>query len=164
MEIVLPDNDRLCWNDYFMGLAIMASMRSPDPHTKVGAVLVNQKNKIISTGYNGLPKKISSTNINWARVGNELDTKYPFVLHAEDNAIQNANENLENATLFVSLYPCNDCAKKIIQKGITRVWYLKNPYKDTWQVKAAEMMFNWADLKVEKFEAKKDIITINLKE
>lgn len=162
-ELVLPRADREDWEHTFMGIAVLMSRRSPDPHTQVGAVLISSDNRIISTGYNGLPRGISCGQINWAREGGELDTKYPFVIHAESNAILSAHENLSGSSLFVTLHLCNECAQLIIQHGIKKVWYLHNPYKDSWQVQAANRMFGLVDVRVKQFLAEKERVEINLK-
>ena len=159
-----PDKHRLEWPDYFMGTAVMVSMRSPDPNTKVGAIVVNADNKILATGYNGLPKNISVDDISWAREGEELEKKYAYVLHAEINSLLNAQESLEGCTMFVTLYPCNECAKIIIQKGIKKVYYLSNPYENTWPIKASQKMFKLAGVKIEQFKPQRESIEIRLKQ
>jgi dCMP deaminase len=164
MDLVLPRADRDDWEHTFMGIAILMSRRSPDPNTQVGAVLVSLDNRIISTGYNGLPRGISCGQINWSRDNeDELQTKYPFVIHAENNSILSAHEDLTGSSLFVTMHPCNECAQLIIQHGIKKVWYLCNPYKDSWQVKAANRMFGLVDIEVKQFRPEKDTIEINLK-
>jgi dCMP deaminase len=130
--------------------ALVSSLRSPDPNTQVGACIVNNKNRIIASGYNSYPNGIGLSTFSWERKHeNPLKTKYPYVVHAENNAIHNAIGSLEGATLYVTLYPCSDCAKNIIQSGIKRIVYLDNPYKDTWQCKASKLMFTALDLVVE---------------
>ena len=109
--------DYISWDEYFMGIAMLAARRSKDPNTQVGACIVSQDNIIISTGYNGMPKGCSDDTFPWDRTGEE--TKYPYVVHAELNAILNANgRDLRGSKLYVALFPCNECAKAIIQSGL----------------------------------------------
>ena len=116
----------ISWDDYFMGLAHLSAMRSKDPSTQVGACIVGDDNRILSIGYNGAPNGFHDDEFPWERTGEFLDTKYPYVVHAEPNAILNATSDLTNATLYVTLFPCNECAKLIIQSGIKEVIYLSD--------------------------------------
>ena len=135
--------DYISWNEYFMGVAVLASKRSKDPNTQVGACIVDKNNIILSTGYNGLPYGCSDDEYTWERTGE--DTKYKYVVHAELNAILNAQgKDLKNARIFVDLFPCNECAKAIIQSGISEVVYLSDKYADTDSVKASKRMFKCA--------------------
>lgn len=122
--------------------AILASKRSADPNTQVGASIISSDNKTLGTGYNGFPNKVGTNVFSWNREGEDpLKTKYPFVVHAEKNAIYNSSSSVVGTTLYVTMYPCNECAKDIIQSGIKKVVYLSNPYIDTWQIKASEQLF-----------------------
>ena len=124
----------LTWDEYFMAIAKLSAMRSTDPSTQVGACIVGDDNRILSIGYNGAPNGFNDDVFPWAREGNQLDTKYPYVCHGELNAILNYRGNrkdLENAKLYVDLFPCNECAKLIIQSGIKEVIYLSDKYKDS---------------------------------
>ena len=125
--------DYISWDEYFMGIAMLAAKRSKDPNTQVGACIVSPDNIIISTGYNGMPKGCSDDEFPWARsAGSEDETKYPYVVHAELNAILNANgRDLRGSRIYVALFPCNECAKSIIQSGIKEVVYLSDKYADT---------------------------------
>lgn len=125
--------DYISWDEYFMGVSLLASMRSKDPNTQVGACIVGDDNKIISVGYNGFPRGCSDDVFPWERSGaNMNDTKYPFVCHAELNAILNAGgQNLVGAKIYVALFPCNECAKAIIQSGIKEVIYISDKYAET---------------------------------
>ena len=118
--------DYISWDTYFMGIAQLSSKRSKDPKTQVGACIVNQDNKIVGIGYNGFPKGISDDEFPWNEQGNFLETKYPFVVHAEANAILNASQDLKECKLFVTLFPCNECTKLIIQSGIKELIYISN--------------------------------------
>lgn len=138
--------DYITWDEYFMGVAKLSGMRSKDPNTQVGACIVSQENKILSMGYNGFPTGCSDDEFPWARVGDMLDTKYPYVTHAELNAILNYRGNLDGAKLYVSMFPCNECAKAIIQAGIKTVIYGNNKYDGTPSVTASKRMFQAAGI------------------
>ena len=138
--------DYINWNEYFMGVAILASKRSKDPNTQVGACIVDENNIILSTGYNGFPYGCSDDEFPWDRSGE--DTKYKYVVHAELNAILNARgKNLNNARIYVDLFPCNECAKAIIQSGIKEVVYLYDKYADTKETTASKKMLASAGVK-----------------
>ncbi|MBR1382451.1 MAG: dCMP deaminase family protein [Ruminococcus sp.] len=144
--------DYLSWDEYFMGLSLLSAMRSKDPNTQVGACIVSEDNKILSVGYNGMPIGCDDDNMPWAREGEFLDTKYPFVAHAELNAILNRpTVSLKNARIYVSLFPCNECAKAIIQSGIKEVVYWQNKYAGTDGVKASEMMFQMSGVTLRQY-------------
>ena len=118
--------DYISWDTYFMGIAQLSSKRSKDPKTQVGACIVSPENKIVGIGYNGFPKGISDDVFPWKDQGDFLETKYPYVVHAEANAILNASQNLKECKLFVTLFPCNECTKLIIQSGIKELIYVSN--------------------------------------
>ncbi len=137
--------DYISWDEYFMGVAHLSGMRSKDPNTQVGACIVSNDNKILSMGYNGFPRGCSDDEFPWDREGDTLDTKYPFVTHSELNAILNyRGGSLEGTKLYVSLFPCNECAKAIIQAGITMVVYASDKYKGTPSNIASKKMFDAA--------------------
>ena len=124
--------DYISWDEYFMGVAMLSGMRSKDPNTQVGACIVSQDNKILSMGYNGFPKGCDDDEFPWARTGESNETKYPFVTHAELNAILNyRGGSLEGAKIYVALFPCNECAKILAQVGIGEVVYLSDKYDGT---------------------------------
>ena len=141
--------DYISWDEYFMGIAMLAAKRSKDPNTQVGACIVSQDNIIISTGYNGMPKGCSDDDFPWDRKGeNEAATKYPYVVHAELNAILNANgRDLRGSRIYVALFPCNECAKAIIQSGISEVIYLSDKYNDTMLNLVSKRMLQAAGVK-----------------
>ena len=115
-------SDYISWDEYFMGVAMLSSMRSKDPNTQVGACIVNEDRKIVGVGYNGFPTGCCDDDLPWAREGEWIETKYPYVCHAELNAILNSiGGNLKGCTLYVALFPCNECAKAIIQSGIKKL-------------------------------------------
>lgn len=136
--------DYITWDEYFMAVAKLAGMRSKDPNTQVGACIVSKEHKILSMGYNGFPVGCSDDEFPWARVGETTDTKYAYVTHAELNSILNYRGNLEGAKLYVSLFPCNECAKAIIQSGIKTVVYGDNKYDGTPSIIASKRMFKAA--------------------
>lgn len=137
--------DYISWDEYFMGVSMLSGMRSKDPNTQVGACIVSNDNKILSMGYNGFPKNCSDDSFPWDREGETLQTKYPFVTHGELNAILNyRGGSLEGAKLYVSLFPCNECAKAIIQAGIKTIVYDSDKYADTPSTRASKMMFDAA--------------------
>ena len=138
--------DYIGWDEYFMGIAIFSAQRSKDNNTQVGACIVNEERKIVAVGYNGMPTGCNDDDMPWEREGeSSLDTKYPFVCHAELNAILNRNSaNLKGCTLYVTLFPCNECAKAIIQAGIKTVVYGDNKYDGTPSVVASKRMFKAA--------------------
>ena len=146
-------NDYINWDEYFMGVALLSAQRSKDDNTQVGACIVNNKKRIISTGYNGMPNGISDDLLPWEREGTSiLDVKYTYTCDAELNAILNCPlSNLENCTLYVTLFPCNECCKAIIQSGIKRVVYLCDKYADTEKIIASKKMFNLANITLEKY-------------
>ena len=154
--------DYISWDEYFMGVALLAAKRSKDPNTQVGACIVDSNNIILSTGYNGFPYGCSDDLYPWDRVGN--DTKYNYVVHAELNAILNARgKNLKGARLYVDLFPCNECAKAIIQSGIAEVVYLYNKYADSAATAASTKMFNSAGVKLTRFTPHADKIVLDFK-
>ena len=154
--------DYISWDEYFMSVALLAAMRSKDPNTQVGACIVGEDKRIISTGYNGFPRGCSDDEFPWDRDGEE--TKYPYVVHAELNAILNAGgRNLSGSKLYVALFPCNECAKAIIQAGIKEVVYLSDKYNGTPSVEASKRMLRAAGVKLVKFEPEKDGINIKFR-
>lgn len=141
-------NDFISWDEYFMGVAHLSGMRSKDPNTQVGACIVSEDNKILSMGYNGFPCGCSDDVFPWEREGEELDTKYPYVTHSELNAILNyRGGSLEGTKLYVSLFPCNECAKAIIQAGIKTVVYDSDKYRGSSSNRASKRMFDAAGVK-----------------
>ena len=146
----IPPRERLSWEDsHMLEAMLIAKCRSPDPNTQVGAHIVNHKNRTISKGYNGFPNGIDACSLPWDRESKSpLGTKYMYVVHAEENATYNATTSLEKSILYVTLYPCHNCTKAIIQSGISKVVYLTNPYKDTDSCKASQRMFELLDIKV----------------
>ena len=153
--------DYISWDEYFMGVAKLAARRSKDPSTQVGACIVSQENIIISTGYNGMPKGCSDDEFPWAREGEE--TKYPYVVHAELNAILNASgRDLRGSRVYVALFPCNECAKAIIQSGVKEVVYLSDKYANTPGVKASKRMLDAAGVKYTQLRPAVKTITLDL--
>ena len=143
-------NGYITWDEYFMGVAKLSAMRSKDPNTQVGACIVSEDNKILSMGYNGFPKGCDDDDFPWARTAETAnETKYPFVTHAELNAILNyRGGSLEGAKIYVALFPCNECAKAIIQAGLKTVVYACDKYADTAAVLASKRMFRAAGVEL----------------
>ena len=138
-------NDYIRWDEYFMGVALLSAQRSKDPNTQVGACIVNPDKKIVGVGYNGFPSGCNDDELPWAREGTYLETKYPYVCHAELNAILNSiSRDLKGCSIYVALFPCNECAKAIIQSGIKEIVYLSDKYAGTDSVVASKRMLNQA--------------------
>lgn len=155
--------DYLSWEEYFMGLAILSAERSKDPSTQVGACIVDENNKIISVGYNGAPIGYDDDkDMTWERDGNFLDTKYAYVCHSELNAILNSRVKVDGCKLFVTLFPCNECAKVIIQSGIKEVIYLSDKYAGTEGNIAAKKMLDVCGIKYREYKKKNKKIEIEL--
>ncbi len=153
--------DYISWDEYFMGVSILSGMRSKDPNSQVGACIVSSDNKILSMGYNGFPMGCSDDEFPWERDGEQLDTKYPFVTHSELNAILNyRGGSLAGAKIYVSLFPCNECAKAIIQSGIKTIVYDNDKYADTPSVIASKKMLDAASVEYYRYERTGRSITI----
>ncbi len=155
--------DYISWDEYFMGVALLSGFRSKDPNTQVGACIVSQDNKILSMGYNGFPTGCSDDDFPWCREGDPLDNKYFYTTHSELNAILNyRGGSLEGTKLYVSLFPCNECAKAIIQAGIKTVIYESDKYEKTPSVVASKRMLKAAGVEFYKYEHSNRKITIEL--
>ena len=155
----------ISWDEYFMGVALLAAQRSKDPNTQVGACIVDSSKRILSTGYNGFPQGCSDDDFPWNRDEKQGETKYPFVVHAELNAILNASgKNLFGSTVYVALFPCNECAKAIIQSGIKEVVYLSDKYHDTPSTIASRRMLDAAGIKLTQIKLTKAHIVLNFEE
>ena len=156
--------DYISWDEYFMGIAMLSAKRSKDPNTQVGACIVNKSNKIMSVGYNGFPRGCSDDDFPWERSGDEFNTKYPYVCHAELNAILNSGgSSLEGCKIYVALFPCNECAKAIIQCGIKEVVYLSDKYADSVSVRASKRMFDSAGVKYHQISLVHEELTIDFR-
>lgn len=159
-EVNKERKEHLTWDEYFMGVAKLSALRSKDPSTQVGACIVSNDNRILSIGYNGAPNGFDDKYFPWAREGVPLDTKYLYVCHAEMNAITNfrgSRKDLKDSTIYVDLFPCNECAKQIIQSGIKHVIYLCDKYADTDGVKASKRMFEECGVTYQKLDVNKEI-------
>lgn len=153
------------WDEYFMGVALLSAQRSKDPSTQVGACIVNDDKKIVGVGYNGFPMGCDDDELPWEREGAFLETKYPYVCHAELNAILNSiSRDLKGCIIYVALFPCNECAKAIIQSGIKEIVYLSDKYKHTDIVIASKRMLNQAGVTLRKLDIPLTTITIDFKE
>ena len=153
--------DYISWDEYFMGVALLASQRSKDPNTQVGACIVDEQNRILSTGYNGFPQGCSDDEFPWNRDESLGETKYQFVVHAELNAILNARgKTLSDSKVYVGLFPCNECAKAIIQAGIKEVIYLSDKYHNTPSTEASRRMLCAAGVKLTQLKPTKASIVL----
>ena len=153
----------LSWQEYFMGIAFLSAKRSKDPVTQVGASIVID-DKIIGIGYNGFPRGNNDDNMPWGKEGEYLETKYPYVVHAELNAILNSNKSVKDATIYVTHFPCNECSKAIIQSGISKVVYFSDKHKDKDSTKASVRMLENAGIEVEKIDLKIEKIDIKFED
>ena len=151
----------LSWQEYFMGIAFLSAKRSKDPVTQVGACI---DDKIIGIGYNGFPRGNNDDNMPWGKEGEYLETKYPYVVHAELNAILNSNKSVKDATIYVTHFPCNECSKAIIQSGISKVVYFSDKHKDKDSTKASVRMLENAGIEVEKIDLKIEKIDIKFED
>lgn len=142
----------ISWDEYFMGVAHLSSLRSKDDSSQVGACIVNQKNRIVGIGYNGFPIGCEDDEFPWEREGDFLNTKYPYVVHAEPNAILNSSVDLDGSRMYVTLFPCNECAKLIIQSGIKEVIFLEEKYSGSPQDIAAKRLFDASKVKYRKLD------------
>lgn len=145
----------ISWDEYFMGIALLSAKRSKDPSTQVGACIVDEDNKVVSIGYNGMPRQLDETKLTWEK-GEGLNSKYLYVCHAEFNAILNIRNgsSLKGCTLYVTLFPCNECAKAIIQTGIKKIIYLSDKYANSVSTLASKKMFELAGVKLEKYQGR----------
>ena len=147
--LITEDNNMvISWDEYFMGLAHLSALRSKDPNTQVGACIVDKDNKVVSIGYNGMPRGCDDENMPWEREGNFLDTKYAYVVHAELNAILNSRRPVDGCTIYVSLFPCNECAKAIIQSGIKKIIFESDKYDGVDNNIASKRMLNEAGVEL----------------
>ena len=153
--------DYISWDEYFMGVALLASQRSKDPSTQVGACIVDNGKRILSTGYNGFPQGCSDDEFPWNRDEDLGETKYQYVVHAELNAILNASgKSLAGSTLYVGLFPCNECAKAIIQAGIKEIIFLSDKYHNTAPMAASRRMLDAAGIKYSQIKLKRSQLII----
>ncbi|WP_448820145.1 deoxycytidylate deaminase [Cetobacterium sp.] len=155
--------DYIDWDEYFMGVAILSAKRSKDPGTQVGACIVTPDRRIVGVGYNGLPAGCSDDEFPWDREGDFLNSKYAYVCHAELNAILNSTKNLKGCTIYVDLFPCNECAKSIIQSGISEIVYLSDKYDNTVSNIASKKLLNAANVKLRQLDPKFDELILNFR-
>ena len=147
--------DYISWDEYFMGVAILSAKRSKDPSTQVGACIASNENKVVTMGYNGMPVGINDDSLPWGRDAiNPFDNKYLYVCHAEFNAILNSNAPVRGCRLYVTLFPCNECTKAVIQSGIKEIIYLEDKYADTDMIKASKRMLDLANIKYRKYDGR----------
>ncbi len=147
--------DVINWDEYFMGIALLSAKRSKDPSTQVGACIVDEDNKVVSIGYNGMPRRVDEDKLTWEK-GDDLNNKYLYVCHAEFNAILNIRNgsSLKGCTIYVTLFPCNECAKAIIQTGVKRIVYLSDKYGDTVGTRASKKLLTLAGVNFEEYKGR----------
>lgn len=152
--------ETISWDEYFMSIALLSAKRSKDPSTQVGACIVDDENKVVSIGYNGMPRNIKDSDLTWEK-GEDLNSKYLYVCHAEFNAILNTRNGsaLKGCRVYVTLFPCNECAKAIIQTGIKEVIYLSNKYENSVETRASKKILTLAGVKLRQYDGKyKEVI------
>ena len=157
-------DDYLSWDEYFMGVAFLSGMRSKDPSTQVGACIIDKEKKIIGMGYNGFPLGSSDDEMPWGKTGDFLDTKYPYVVHAELNAILNSIKSLKESTIYVTHFPCNECAKAIVQSGIKKVIYFSDKHKNLESTVASRTILKNAGVEIVNLKMEKKKIVRNFKD
>ncbi len=158
----MKNQNYISWDEYFMGIALLSAKRSKDPNTQVGACIVSKDNRILSIGYNGAPRGLHDDIMKWEREGDFLNTKYAYVCHGELNAILNYRGDLSGSKIYVGLFPCNECAKAIIQSGIKEVIYKEDKYADTDECKASKMMLDTCNVKYTLYNPSNREINIKL--
>jgi len=149
-----PRKNFISWDECFMRMSLIIAERSKDPHTQAGAIVVNQRHVVVGVGYNGFPRGIEPDSLPWDREGDLADTKYAYVCHAEENAIYNANAQTEGCKVYCTLFPCNECAKTIIQNGIKEVIYLSDKYHESPAAVASRKMFDLAGVSCRHYDLK----------
>ncbi|MFA5773075.1 MAG: dCMP deaminase family protein [Candidatus Paceibacterota bacterium] len=152
---VTEARNRISWDECFIRMAHVIADRSQDPSTQAGAIVVNEKNVVVGAGYNGWPRGIKNEDLPWDREGNFENTKYAYVCHAEENAVYNANNSTEGCKIYCTLFPCNECAKTMIQNGIKEVIYESDKYANTPVIRASKRMFKLAKVTLRQYISKK---------
>ena len=156
--------DYINWDEYFMGVALLSAKRSKDPNTQVGACIVTEDKRIVGLGYNGLPRGCSDDEFPWEREGEFLNTRYPFVCHAELNAILNSTKSLKDCIIYVALFPCHECSKAIIQSGIKEIVFLSDKYSGTDSDLASKRMLDAAGVTYRKLKPNIDKLILSFDE
>lgn len=149
--------NHLSWDEYFMSVALLSAKRSKDQNTQVGACIINQNKRIVGVGYNGMPDGLDHA-FPWEREGEWVNTKYPYVVHAELNAILNSTQDLKGCEIYVSLFPCCECAKALAQSGIKKIYYLSDKYNGTDGDKASKKILNACGIRYEKLQLHEPIV------
>lgn len=157
-----PRSDYLGWDEYFMAVAFLSAQRSKDPNSQVGACITNNEKKIVGIGYNGMPNGCKDSDLPWGKTDNWLESKYPYVCHAELNAVLNKNSSdVKGCKIYVALFPCNECAKVIIQSGIKEVVYYSDKYHLKPTMVASKRLFDLAGVTYRQYVPEKKKITID---
>jgi dCMP deaminase len=149
-------SNRISWDECFMRMAHLIAERSPDPSTQAGAIIANENNIVVGVGYNGLPRGVELEEVPWEREGDFENTKYPYICHAEENAVYNSNSGTKNCKIYCTLFPCNECAKTIIQNGIKEVIYDSDKYATDPKFKISKKLFKLANIKLRQYSSKKN--------
>lgn len=152
--------DYISWDTYFMGIAYLSGLRSKDPSTQVGACIVNNAHRIIGIGYNGFPHGCEDEIFPWKKEGDFTDSKYAYVVHAELNAILNSSNQLNGCTIYVTHFPCNECAKSIVQSGIKHVVYASDKLAHNEHAHVSKRIFSAAGISIRKMSE----LTVNVEE
>ena len=156
--------DYISWDQYFMGIALLSAERSKDPSTQVGACIVDDNNRILSEGYNGMPAGCEDDIMPWGKIGDPLNNKYFFVCHAELNAILNSTRSLKDCIIYVALFPCHECSKAIIQSGIKEIVFLSDKYNGTDSDLASKRMLDAAGVTYRKLKPNIDKLILSFDE
>jgi len=161
--MLAPKSDIITWDDFFMGVCKLAAERSRDPSTAVGCCIVDDFNNIVGVGFNGLPRGCDPNLFPWDREGGFLDTKYAYISHSETNALDNADRSkVRGSRLYVSLFPCNECSKRIIQNGIKEVIFLSDKYHNTDAAEASRRLLVAAGIKTRQFVCNRHQVILDL--
>jgi len=152
MPATSPRTDYLSWDECFIQMAYLISQRSKDPVTQTGAVIVDDRQVVVGMGYNGWPRGIETNDLPWAREGQHADTKYAYVVHAEENAVYNTSLLPRGCRIYCTLFPCGECAKTLIQMGIKEVIYHTDKYHDQDLWVAARKMFDLAGVTYRQYQ------------
>lgn len=141
----------MSWDECFLRMAHLIAQRSKDPSTQAGAVIVDKNNIVVGLGYNGFPRGVSNDSFPWEREGSLEETKYAYICHAEENAVYNANSSTHGCKTYCTLFPCNECAKTMIQNGIVEIIFESDKYHDLPAYIASRRMLDAAGVKYRQY-------------
>ncbi len=146
-----PRPNAISWDECFTRIARVIAERSKDPSTQAGAVIVDQNNVVVGLGYNGFPRGVDNDKFPWEREGDFLNTKYAYVCHSEENAVYNSNKSTKGCKIYCTLFPCNECAKTLIQNGIVEVIFESDKYHEVDAFVASRRMLDAAGVKYRQY-------------